>query len=130
MEEALLAVTGTTAGIFVLFILLLPFLFLMGLYAYCTKRETVFTIKDRGTLTHGYVSEGNGSTWTNFMIYTKDGRALKNVNTLWYWKWRSTELQAKMQKGKKYRAVIYGWRIGAFNIYPNIVSVKEIKNKK
>ena len=58
------------------------------------------------------------------MIYTKDDRALKNVNSLWYWKWRSTELQAK---GKKYKAVIYCWRIGAFNIYPNIVSVQEVK---
>lgn len=98
-----------------------------GCYARGTRRKIVFTVKEKGTLTHGYVNEGRGSTWTNFMIYTRDGRALKNVNTIWYWKWRSTELQAKLQKGKKYSATIYGWRIGAFNVYPNIVDVKEIK---
>ena len=121
---------GGGASVLFIFILMLPFILMSFLYARCTKKETVFTVKDKGTLTHGYVNEGNGSTWTNFMVYTKDGRSLKNTNSLWYWKWRSTELNAKLQKGKKYRATIYGWRIGAFNVYPNIVSVKEIKSKK
>ena len=113
----------------VLFIFSVAFLFILihGLYARGTRRKVVFIVKDKGILTHGYVNDGNGQTWTNFMVYTRDGRALKNVNSLWYWKWRSTELQAKMQKGKKYTAIIYGWRIGAFNVYPNIVSIKEVK---
>ncbi len=98
-----------------------------GLYAYGTKRQIVFTVKEKGTLTHGYTRNGQGSTYTNFMIYTTDGRALKNVNSFWYWKWRSTELQARLQKGKRYVATVYGWRIGAFNVYPNIVSVKPVK---
>ena len=101
-----------------------------GFHDIHTKRKTVFVVKDKGTLTHGYVNEGHGNTWTDFMIYTRDGRSLKNVNSLWYLKWRSTELQAKLQKGKKYSAVVYGWRIGAFSVYPNIVSAKEIKSKK
>jgi len=117
------------AVLFFIFIAFLVF-FIGGIYARGTRRTITFVVKEKGTLTHGYVNEGNGSTWTNFMIYTKEGRALKNVNSIWYWKWRSTELQAKLQKGKKYTAVIYGWRIGAFNIYPNIVSAKEIKSKK
>lgn len=112
--------------LFFLFLFFIGFL-VSGCYARGTRRKTTFVVKEKGTLTHGYVNEGNGSTWTNFMIYTRDGRALKNVNTIWYWKWRSTELQAKLQKGKKYSATIYGWRIGAFNIYPNIVDVREIK---
>ena len=113
----------------ILFILVLAFIFFLigGIYARGTRRKIVFTVKEKGTLTHGYVNEGKGSTWTNFMIYTRDGRALKNVNALWYWKWRSTELQAKFQIGKKYSATIYGWRIGAFGVYPNIVDAKEIK---
>ena len=98
-----------------------------ALYAYLTKKNIVFVVKEKGTLTHGSVNNGNGGTQTDFMIYTKDDRAFKNVNSLWYWKWRSTELQAKIQNDKKYRAIVYGWRIGAFNVYPNIVKVKEIK---
>ena len=106
------------------------FFALHGLYSHATRRQTVFIVKDKGTLTHGYVNNGRGTTYTNFMVYTRDNRAFKNVNNIWYWKWRSTELQAKIQKGKKYVAEVYGWRIGAFNVYPNIVSVKEIKSRK
>ena len=113
--------------VLVVFIILF---FVFGGYARGTRRKTVFVVKEKGTLTHGYVNDGYGNTWTEFMVYTRDGRSFKNVNSLWYWKWRSTELQQKIQKGKKYRATIYGWRIGAFNVYPNIVNVKEIKTKK
>jgi hypothetical protein len=114
-------------GILIITIIFAP---ISALYAYLTKKKIEFVVQEKGTLTQGSVNNGNGNTYTNFMIYTKDGRALKNVNSFWYWKWRSAELQIKMQKGKKYSAVIYGWRIGAFNVYPNIVSVKEIKGKK
>jgi len=122
--------TEDIIAIQVFIVLLLLAMIFGAFYALGTRRKTTFVVKEKGTLTHGYSNQNGGSTWTNFMIYTRDGRAFKNVNSLWYWKWRSTELQAKMQKGKKYTATIYGWRIGAFNVYPNIVSVKEIKQKK
>ncbi|MBO7645179.1 MAG: hypothetical protein J6S57_02655 [Alphaproteobacteria bacterium] len=98
-----------------------------AVYALGTRRKIVFTVKEKGTLTHGYTSDGHGTTYTNFMVYTTDGRALKNVNSFWFWKWRSTELQAKLQKGKRYTAVVYGWRIGGLNVYPNIVSAKLLR---
>ena len=114
----------------IIFMLLFLSLFCLfgALYAYLTRRRIVFVVREKGTLTHGYVNNGRGTTYTNFMIYTSDDRALKNTNSLWYWKWRSTELQAKIQVGKKYSSEIYGWRIGAFNVYPNIISVKEINS--
>ncbi len=98
-----------------------------ALYALGTRRRVVFTVKEKGTLTHGYTNDGHGTTYTNFMIYTTDNRCFKNTNTLWYWKWRSTELQANMRVGKRYVATVYGWRIGAFNVYPNIVSIKPLR---
>lgn len=111
----------------VFFVFFSIFIFLSALYAFGTRRKTIFVVREKGTLTHGYVNNGRGSTYTNFMIYTRDDRAFKNVNILWFWKWRSTELQARIKPGKKYEADVYGWRIGAFNIYPNIVNVREIK---
>ena len=127
--KSVLANEDVIAGLIGL-LLMIIFAPISAMYAYLTKKTIIFVVKDKGTITHGSVNNGNGTTQTDFMVYTKDNHALKNVNTLWYWKWRSTELQAKMQKGKKYRAMVYGWRIGAFNVYPNIVSVKEIKNRK
>lgn len=113
-------------------ILFLAFIPINMIYAYFTRRKVTFVVREKGTLTHGYVNDGNGRTYTNFMVYTRDGCAFKNVNCLWFWKWRSTELQASLKAGKKYTAEIYGWRIGAFNIYPNIIKAKEVKvsNKK
>ena len=105
-------------------------LFFKPFYVYLTKRKVVFTVKDKGTLTNGAVINGNGSTYTDFMVYTTDNKSYKNVNTIWYWKWRSTELQASLDKGKIYQATIYGWRIGMFDVYPNIIKVKEIKKRK
>lgn len=117
-------------GLFIILGLAFVLFLLHGLYARRTKRKTTFVVKEKGTLTHGQVNEGQGSTWTNFMIYTKDGRALKNVNSIWFWKWRSTELQAKIKVGKKYVATVYGWRIGGIGVYPNIVDIKEVKKLK
>ena len=113
-----------------LLIITIIFAPISALYAYLTKKKITIIVKEKGTLTHGSVNNGNGNTYTDFMVYTRDGRAFKNVNSLWYWKWRSTELQSEIRVGKKYSAVVYGWRIGAFNVYPNIVSVKEVKSKK
>lgn len=127
--KSVLANEDVIAGLIGL-LLMIIFAPISAMYAYLTKKTIIFVVKDKGTITHGSVNNGNGTTRTDFMVYTKDNRALKNVNSLWYWKWRSTELQAKIQKGKKYRALVYGWRIGAFNVYPNIVSIKEFKTKK
>ena len=117
----------TKSDLFGILIITIIFAPINALYAYLTKKKITFIVKEKGTLVHGSVNNGNGNTYTDFMIYTRDGRAFKNVNTLWYWKWRSTELQSQIKIGKKYSAVIYGWRIGAFNVYPNIVNVTEIK---
>lgn len=100
--------------------------FTTPLYVYCTKRTVQFIVKEKGTLTHGYVTNGNGQTWTEFMIYTQDNRSFKNINTIWYWKWHSTELQTKLEVGKKYSAKIYGWRIGLLDIYPNLINADKI----
>ena len=117
-------------AIIVLSVIFLLIILMSSIYAYYTKRTVQFTVKEKGTLTHGYTSDGDGRTWTDFMIYSKDNRAFKNVNCLWYWKWRSPELQSKLKIGKKYTATIYGWRVGALGWYHNIISVKEIKTKK
>ena len=111
-------------GISLFLALLKPF------YILLTTRKTIITVQEKGGLTHGYVTNGNGRTYTNFMIYAKDGRSFENVNTFWCWKWRSTELQSYLQVGKTYRATIYGWRLGAFNVYPNIVKAQEVRRKK
>ena len=122
--------TEDIIAIQVLLVVFAIFLFFGAIYAFCTHRKTTFVVKEKGTLTHGYSNRNGGSTWTNFMVYTRDGRAFKNVNSLWFWKWRSTELQAKIQKGKKYVADVYGWRIGGINVYPNIVNVREVRTNK
>lgn len=130
LQNAVLNMSDDTKVSLIALVLMILFAPISALYAYLTKKNITFVVKDKGTLTHGSVSNGSGNTYTDFMVYTKDNQAFKNVNSFWYWKWRSAELQAVFEKGKKYTATIYGWRIGAFNVYPNIVKAKEIKSKK
>lgn len=112
---------------FVMISLILVALGVMAPYEYLTKRDEIFTVKDKGTLTHGVVSDRNGTVSTDFMVYTTDNKAYKNSNTLFYWKWRSAELQQQIENGKTYQATVNGLRIGMFGMYPNILKIKEIK---
>jgi hypothetical protein len=121
--------TDEVLGLFSILFGVLTFLF-KPFYVYLTKRKVIFTVKDKGILTSGAVVNGNGVTKTNFMVYTTENKSYKNVNTIWYWKWRSTELQSQIDKGKKYTATVYGWRIGMFDVYPNIIDVHEMKKTK
>ena len=112
---------------FILMSLILIALGVMAPYEYLTRRDEIFTVKDKGTLTQGVVSDGNGTVSTDFMIYTTDNKVYKNDNTLFYWKWHSAELQSQIEKGKTYQATVNGLRIGILGTYPNILKIKEIK---
>lgn len=93
---------------------------------YLSKREEVFTVKDKGTLTRG----SDGDVYTHFMVYTTENKAYRNSNDIFYLKFHSAELQSQIEKGKTYQATISGWRVGMLDMYPNILNVKEIAPTK
>ncbi len=108
----------------IVFVIFLPFIH----YAYCHRTistETI-TIRDKGIIVTG----NDQGTHSEHMIYTTNGQALKNTNSLWFKKWNSDELQSKLQIGKTYKIKTYGIRKPFLGLYKHIISATEIKPTK
>ncbi len=97
-------------------------------YCMATISHETITVSDKGIVVHNYsTGEGSGSV-SHYMIYTTNGQAIKNTNNIWFWKWRSDELQGKLQKGKKYKIKTWGVRIPWLGMYKHIISATEVKS--
>jgi len=50
----------------------------------------------------------------------------ENTDSLWYWKWNSSDIYGDLEEGKTYRLRVYGWRIPFMSWYRNIIEIEEI----
>lgn len=66
-----------------------------------------------------------------YFIYTqlsnKQERVFKDEDTIWAWKWDSSDVYGKLAIGKTYKIKAYGFRIPFLSSYENIVNVEEVK---
>ena len=112
------------AGVVGLIILIL---LLNRWYCMATISNETITVSDKGIVVDS-VGTGDGAyTVSHHMIYTTNGQALKNTNNIWFWKFRSDELQGKLKKGKKYKIKTWGVRIPWLGMYKHIISATEVK---
>lgn len=89
------------------------------LYQYSTisvQRITISRLK--------FGADGGG---THYMIYTKDGQAIRNTNLLFFGKFKSDEIFAKLKVGKTYTVKTCGIRVPWLGWYKNVISITEIK---
>ena len=85
---------------------------------YHTTQDTiqvVVTEKER------VVSENS----SKYLIFTEN-ETFKNTDTIWAWKWNSSDLYGKIKKGGEYKMRVYGFRVGFLSWYRNIVDFEEI----
>jgi len=87
-------------------------------YQYGTAREVEITIQDKGRIVKGSVD----GLESYYLIFTENA-TYKNKDTFLYLKFRSSDLQGEFQVGQTYNVKVYGWRIGIFSTYPNIVKI-------
>src|SRR3990167_9804398 len=45
----------------------------------------------------------------------------ENTDSLWYWKWNSSDFYKDLKVGQKYQLRVYGFRFGFFSWYKNII---------
>jgi len=105
-------------------LIILSVLALLGLSAGCaygTKEEVTFTINKSERVTTG----SGDSLSSKYLIFTEN-EVFENSDTLWYMKWNSSDLYAKMVEGKRYKAEVYGFRIPFISSYRNIISLREV----
>ncbi|MBX9727092.1 MAG: DUF1523 family protein [Rickettsiales bacterium] len=108
----------------------IPALILIGLmftnapYQWLTQRsiEDVL-IKDKQISTES--DKRDGKVVSTYLIYTDQG-VFRNDDAGWHVKFNSSDVYGNLDKGKRYRMKVYGWRIPIFSMYPNIVRVEEV----
>ena len=99
-------------------------------YCVATVSSETITVSDKGIVVESYGSGESAGTMSHYMVYTTNGQALKNTNNIWFWKFRSDELQGKLKKGKKYKIKTWGIRIPWLGLYKHIISATEVKTNK
>lgn len=82
--------------------------------SYNTKSFVTFTVNDKATVIN--------NTDSQYLIYTTAG-VFDDSDSLWYWKWNSSDVYNQLERGGTYTATVYGFRIPFLSLYKNIVIV-------
>lgn len=95
-----------------------------GVYEHLNTKTVTFTVQDKAIKINCNNSQDNGGCSSDYMIYTNKG-VYKDTDSLWFFKFRSSDLYGQLQRGKTYTCSTYGYRVGITSTYPNILSCKE-----
>ncbi len=96
--------------------------------------ETQTTNVEVGTVTNQYIKRngwGRTAKDTFFVVIQKnDGEKeiFENSDSLFQWKWNSSDFQQELEIGKTYTFKVYGYRVPFLSWFRNIYSF-EILNK-
>lgn len=85
-----------------------------SIISYNTKSFVTFTVNDKATVSTGKSYQ--------YLIYTTAG-VYEDEDSLWYWKWNSSDVYNQLERGSTYTATVYGFRIPFLSLYKNIVTV-------
>lgn len=97
-------------------------------FPYLTQDTVTLTVTDKGIYSDIQCDDhGDCDTYVNHLIYT-DLETLENNDNILLWKFGSSELYGKIQKGRAYNFKVYGWRIPILGMYRNVISFSEVKN--
>lgn len=86
--------------------------------SYISAREVTATVKDKERIVKGDDSY--------YLVFTDKG-VFQNSDITIRFKFRSSDLQGKLEKGKTYKFLICGWRIPIGSAYPNIIRAEEVR---
>lgn len=57
-----------------------------------------------------------------YMIYA-EGETFTNADSIWYWKFNSSDIYGEISEGVYCRAHVCGWRVPFLSMYRNIISI-------
>jgi hypothetical protein len=72
----------------------------------------------------------NSSKYLIFATISNQVKVFENTDSILAWKFNSSDVQASIIKGKKYKFKVYGWRIPFCSFYENILSANIINPEK
>ncbi len=107
-------------------LILVGILFVVGIawaisVPYTTATDVSFTVTGRDRITH---SDGNNHVSSKWIVLTTT-ETFENSDTLFYWKFNSSDIEGRLEIGKTYNARVYGYRIPFLSSYRNIISIEK-----
>lgn len=84
---------------------------------YATREDVTFRVTDKQIK-----REDNKDV---YMVFTDHG-VYQDKDTVWYFKWNSSDLFAKLHEGESYTCTTVGMRIPLFSKYRNLIDCKEV----
>lgn len=107
-REKLLAVYAIFAAIV---------LILFSMYV-SSKQTVTFTVEEK--IVKRY------SDMDRYLVFTDKG-VFQNSDSVVFWKFDSSDIHGKLKPGHTYQATVVGWRVRSLSWYPNIITIKEVK---
>ena len=89
-------------------------------YCYGTTESVVVTVTSKERI--------HNEDESIYLIYTDEG-VFKNTDSIYYFKFNSSDIYGELKEGESYRLNVYGFRIPFLSKYKNIINFKleEIK---
>lgn len=103
----------TLVIIFICILLAIP-----AIIAYSTDEYVKITIKEKERIT-----DGSGQNMVSKYLVFTDGEVFENTDSVWYWKWNSSDVYNELAQGKEYTARVYGYRVPFLSWYRNIITI-------
>lgn len=95
------------------FLIASPFIF------YISSTETV-------TATVLKTERVNKGEHSHYLVYA-DNETFTLEDSLWFWKFNSSDQYGQIEAGKRYSFKVVGWRIPFFSFYRNILTVQKLE---
>lgn len=106
-------------------ILLIPIVLavlMLGIKAsifYGTQDTVTFTVVDKERVT-----KSAGDTIVSYYLIFTENETFGNKDSLFGWKWNSSDIYGSLREGETYEADVYGFRIGFLSKYRNILTIR------
>jgi hypothetical protein len=106
-------------SVFIIIVVIVLAVLQATIYPYVSVEEKTVVIKK---LDHKIYNEQD--TW---LVFTENDGVYENTDCWIRKKYDSSDMQNKLEEGKKFTISYYGWRIPAINLYPNVFKAVKIE---
>lgn len=100
-------------------ILVAGLIFHRPIILYSTQKTVLITVKDKER-----VSSGIGENRKSYYVVYTEGQTYKNRDSIWFWKFRSSDIQGALEVGKTYTVKTAGVRVPFLSMHKNIIKIK------
>lgn len=105
--------------------IILSLVFVGPIIAHTTQEDITLTVSEK-------VIKRSHNQSDKYLIFTNDGvgEVLENTDSLYVFKWNSSDLYGRVKVGETYKFKVYGFRIPFLSMYRNIISFERQHVKK